>query len=230
MGKVRFIQEANYKSTFTCGLYRPNFTFYLVDESDNVLYTLEETTSKFIKFMWTTDLTPYHAVLYKGMKGKKLVQYAKPFRIPSWFWNYKRPEVTMKDWESQTDLGIISNPVGKWWSCKAYMIEVKNTSGEMIYQVFADKWCELNLWWPLPFWKFKQTQFKIQFPENALFEGETLEMKDHLDLNKTFGGCTREWWGSSVIFEFNTISTWNDIDYARLLGALHLMTMIYFND
>ena len=83
MGKVRFIQEANYKSTFTCGLYRPNFTFYLVDENDIVLYTLEETTSKFVKFICSTDLTPYQAVLYKGLKSKKLVKYVKPFQVPT---------------------------------------------------------------------------------------------------------------------------------------------------
>lgn len=68
MGKVRFVQQVDYTEPLTCYLYRPNYTYYLVDENDKVLFTLEETTSFWPKVLCSGGTASYSATLYSGHK------------------------------------------------------------------------------------------------------------------------------------------------------------------
>ena len=75
MGRVRFIQDTDFTSILTCGLCTPNHTFYLVNEDDKILYTLEEHSSSFSKLCCTNGVGTYEATLYLGMKNKELAHY-----------------------------------------------------------------------------------------------------------------------------------------------------------
>ena len=56
-------------------MYRPNCTFYLIDDNDKILYTIEENSSKVTKLFCTDDVAGYEATLYLGMRKKELVNY-----------------------------------------------------------------------------------------------------------------------------------------------------------
>lgn len=160
MGKVRFIQQETYSNFLTCGLYNPNYTYHLIDEQDKILYTIEETSNKMMKFFWTDEVTSYEATLYLGLKSKELVTYKKKFKVPSCFCNYSRPEVEIIDWVTNTKLGKICNPAPKFFSCKGYNIEVRDNSDNMVYELYNDDFWEWNLWCPLPLWKCKQSEWE----------------------------------------------------------------------
>ena len=204
MGKVRFIQQNDWTNTLTWGLYRQNYNFHLIDENDKILYTLEEESSTFTKLWWSDDITAYEATLYLGLKSKPLVKYKKGFKIPSWFLNYSRPTLEIFDLSTNTNLGKIINPAPKCWSCKGHLMEVRDSSDQLAYQIFTDKACEWNISWPLPFWKCSHTDFKIEFPIDSLIEGEALEMANSLNLRKVSNGCWTDWCGKHFSIFLNS--------------------------
>jgi hypothetical protein len=62
----------------------------------------------------------------------------------------------------------------------------------MLYEIYNDNCFEWNLCCPLPLWKCKNTSFKLRFSDNALLEGETLEMANTLKLAKVYGDLESE--------------------------------------
>ncbi|CAI2380416.1 unnamed protein product [Moneuplotes crassus] len=230
MGKVRFIQDKDYTSFFTCGFYRPNHRYYLVDENDKILFTIEEDRSTFTKFCCNNDMGSCKAILYLGYKHAEIAHYQKDITIPSCFCNLKRPTTNIIDPNTTLSLGKITNPVGKWFSCKGQIVEVRDSHDKLCYELYNDSFCVPFFCCPLPLKYFNSASFKINFPSDALMEGETKEMNNNLDLTKEYSDCAGEWCSATVLFEFNTISSWTNFDYARFLAALHMMTTMYFHD
>ena len=155
---------------------------------------------------------------------------ANKITIPSWFWNSKRPTTEIIDSTTNESLGKITNPNASFFSWKGYVVEVRDSNENLCFGLSNNSCCVPFFCCPFPCTKFNLAEFDIKFPEDALMEGENLEMSESLNMTKKYSNCLGEWWSATALFEFNTISTWTNFDYARILGALHMMVMMYFHE
>lgn len=221
MGRYKFIQEAQYVETLTCGMYHDQNKYTVVEAATNKLIFMVEEESSIIYrcaclIKCAPSARPYNSKIMNS-SGGVVVMCERPCKCS--YLCLCRPEVLVKD-STNTPIGRIYNPCPAFCVCK-FEIRVQN---EQEFDEYALSICICNY-----HAMCECCAGPCEMTDITITPGMGMDFSScPISLKKYWSGFAKECYSAADEYEFDVPDTWNDGEWGKFVAALQFFDMLFF--